>query len=85
MSISSTISKWGNSKAIRLPLEILEQANLSVNDRMYLNVDENERIILTKIPSPQKGTLEYLFKDYTGGTFQTELNNLNEPIGKEQW
>ena len=85
MSISSTISKWGNSKAIRLPLEILEQANISVNDKMYLNVDENERIILTKIPSPKKGTLEYLFMDYTGGTFQTELNNLNEPVGKEQW
>ena len=85
MSVSSTISKWGNSKAIRLPIEILEQANISVNDKMYFSVDENERIILTKIPSPKKGTLEYLFKDYIGCTFQTELNNLNEPVGKEQW
>jgi len=41
--------------------------------------------ILTKTPAPKQGTLEYLFKDYDGGSFQTELIDLGETVGNEQW
>jgi hypothetical protein len=34
---------------------------------------------------PQKGSLEYLFKDYSGKTFRTELINPQEPVGNERW
>jgi len=48
-------------------------------------VDENKRIILTRTPSPKQGTLEYLFKDYNGGDFNTELIDLGETVGNERW
>ncbi|MCL1843659.1 MAG: hypothetical protein FWF79_07590 [Defluviitaleaceae bacterium] len=45
----------------------------------------NKWIILTRTPTPKQGTLEYLFKDYNGGIFQTELNDLGETVGNEKW
>jgi hypothetical protein len=34
---------------------------------------------------PKKGTLEYLFKDYSGESFKTVLGNPLEAMGEEQW
>jgi hypothetical protein len=36
-------------------------------------------------PDPKRGTLEYLFRDYDGTSFQTELVDLGAPIGNEKW
>jgi hypothetical protein len=35
--------------------------------------------------SPKRGTLEYLFRDYDGTSFQTELADLGAPAGNEKW
>ncbi len=85
MPVSAIVSKWGNSQGIRVPVEILKKAHVSVNDELYLDVDDKERIILTKNPVPRQGTLEYLFKDYEGGAFKTELTDLGEPVGNKKW
>ena len=85
MEVSTFVSKWGNSKGIRLPAEVLKKAQVDINDRLFFEVDENNRIILTKAPTPKEGTLEYLFKDYDGGSFETELVDLGKPMGKEEW
>lgn len=37
------------------------------------------------LDTPKQGTLEYLFKDYDGGSFQAELFDLGEPVGYEEW
>jgi len=37
------------------------------------------------VTTPKQGTLEYLFKDYKGGTFKTELIDLGESVGNEEW
>jgi antitoxin MazE len=84
MNTTSVVSKWGNSQALRLPVEITRQLGLNTNDRVFLEV-ENDKLTITKAPAPKKGTLEYLFKDYSGGSFKTELVNPEEPTGKEQW
>ena len=81
---STVITKWGNSHALRLPLEILKAAGISCNDKVYLDANE-DKIIISKIPAPKKGTLEYLFRDYSGESFQTVLVNPVEPVGNEQW
>lgn len=85
MKSSTVVSKWGNSKGIRVPAEVLKAAKIDVNDRLFFEVDENDRVILTKVPTPKKGTLEYLFRDYDGGSFRTKLLDLGEPVGDEQW
>ena len=81
----AVVSKWGNSKGIRIPIEVLRKAQVELNDSLFFEVDEAKRIILTRVPVPKEGTLEYLFKDYNGDSFKTELNDLGEAVGHEKW
>jgi len=85
MQEAAVLSQWGNSKGLRIPIEILRKAQVELNDKLFFEVDENQRIILTKASVPKQGTLEYLFKDYTDGSFQTERIDLGESVGSEQW
>ena len=85
MHEATVISQWGNSKGIRIPVEVLRKVQLDLNDKLFFEVDESERIILMKAPTPKQGTLEYLFKDYDGDSFQTELVDLGESVGNEKW
>ena len=81
---TSVITKWGNSHALRIPSKIIKTLGIECNDKVYLETDE-DRIIIVKAPMPRKGTLEYLFKDYTGEPFRTVLVNPAEPEGNEKW
>jgi len=85
MQEAAVVSQWGNSKGIRMPVEILKKAQIHLNDKLFFEVDENKRVILTKSPTPKQGTLEYLFKDYNDGSFQAELIDLGEAVGGEKW
>ena len=80
----AVITKWGNSHALRIPSKILKDLDISCNDKVYLETSE-DRIIITKKPAPKKGTLEYLFKDYSGESFRTTLINPEAPLGNEKW
>ena len=80
----AVIAKWGNSHALRLPLKMVKALDVDCNDKVYLEFSE-DRIIITKAPTPKKGTLEYLFKDYSGESFETTLINPAEPAGNEKW
>ena len=79
------IAKWGNSQGVRIPAKILREAELEMNDLLYIESDTRGRIILSKKPSPKRGTIEYLFKDYTGKPFKTELIDLGDAVGEEKW
>ncbi|MCL2163790.1 MAG: AbrB/MazE/SpoVT family DNA-binding domain-containing protein [Oscillospiraceae bacterium] len=85
MAVTAIVSKWGNSSGVRIPIEILKKANIGLNDKLFLEVEKDGCIVMSKIPAPQKGTLEYLFKDYHEKPFQTELPDLGEPVGNEKW
>jgi antitoxin MazE len=86
---TTSIAKWGNSHAVRLPAEITRRLELKTNDRVFLEVEDDAdcgpKLTITKVPAPKEGTIEYLFKDYSGESFKTELINPEEPVGKEQW
>jgi len=81
---STVISMWGNSHALRLPAKMVKALGMACNDTVYMEASE-DRLIITKAPAPEKGTLEYLFKDYSGESFKTVLINPVEPVGNEQW
>ena len=81
---SAVITKWGNSHALRIPSKIIKELDISCNDKVYLEASEG-KIVISKAPAPAKGTLEYLFRDYTGGSFKTTLVNPAEPVGNEKW
>jgi antitoxin component of MazEF toxin-antitoxin module len=63
---------------------MLKSLGISCNDKVYIESNE-DKLIITKAPAPKKGTLEYLFKDYSGESFKTELINPAKPVGNEQW
>jgi len=81
---SALITMWGNSHALRLPSKMIKDLDITCNDKVYLE-KQGDKIIITKAPSPPKGTLEYLFKDYKGESFKTILTNPAKPVGKEKW
>jgi antitoxin component of MazEF toxin-antitoxin module len=80
----TTVSMWGNSQALRLPAEMTRQLGIRPNDEVVLELKENI-LTVSKPETPREGTIEYLFKDYAGGPFRTELTNPACPAGKEQW
>ena len=81
---SAIITKWGNSHALRIPSKLIKTLGIECNDKVYLEASE-DKIIITKVPVPQKGTIEYLFRDYSGESFKTVLINPDKPEGNEKW
>jgi hypothetical protein len=57
---------------------------IHANDEVILEVRENT-LPVSKPAVPVEGTIEYLFKDYLGESFQTELTNPTIPLGEEKW
>ena len=82
--MTTVITKWGNSHALRIPSRIIKALGIESNDKVYLETDK-DKIIIAKAPMPKKGTLEYLFKDYTGESFRTTLINPVKSKGNEKW
>jgi antitoxin MazE len=79
-----TVSLWGDSQALRIPVEISRNLGIHPNDEVILEVREHV-LIVSKPAVPREGTIEYLFKDYSGERFQSELSNPDIPVGEEKW
>lgn len=60
----STIQKWGNSQAIRIPKGILEEAALRENDRVEIKA-EKDCIIISRVNKKHK-TLKERLEAYEG-------------------
>ena len=56
--MNSTIQKWGNSSAIRLPKPLLNSVNLKVHDTVTLIVSGEDIIIRKATSKPEHKTLE---------------------------
>ena len=80
----TTVSMWGNSQALRIPVEMSRQLGIAANDEVVLEVRENV-LTVSKPATPREGTIEYLFRDYSGECFKTELTNPMKPVGREEW
>ena len=80
----TTVSMWGNSQALRIPIEMTRILGVRANDEVILELRDNI-LTVTKPLTPREGTIEYLFKDYSGERFKTELTNPVEPVGEEKW
>lgn len=77
-----TLSKWGNSIAIRIPKEAIDLLNLENQDKVSLNVNDG-KIILT--PEKPKSALEKLFEGYHGTPqdYPFEIVDKGGPVGNE--
>ncbi|EPE63520.1 hypothetical protein L479_00026 [Exiguobacterium sp. S17] len=79
------LQKWGNSKGVRLTVDILEEAGFSTTDDMLLDVEiEPNRISLVR--KSKLTPFQKLFVGYNGEKPEPEaLWDEVEPVGKEDW
>ena len=80
----TTIRKWGNSHAIRIPQHFLEQLSLKDNEDVEIIAEKNQ-IVVKKIEKPdEEMTIKKLFANYHGEYQKTNID-WGEPQGKEIW
>ncbi|MCL2109115.1 MAG: hypothetical protein FWH20_07205 [Oscillospiraceae bacterium] len=88
-----TLSQWGNSKALRLPIALVNMLGYTANDKLQLNVEVTntgaKRLVIDRVqPETQcpqvPQSIADLFKDYTGGSFQADVQEF-EAAGNELW
>jgi antitoxin MazE len=77
----TTIQRWGNSQAVRLPKPLLEKAKLGNNDRVEIRVENGNLII---VPVKKHKTLKERIAEYSGDYRCSEWDT-GEPMGKEVW
>ena len=80
--MQTQIKNWGNSQGVRLPKQILEAANMEVDEVIDIEVKEG-KIILQK-------TFRHKTLEERAEVFGGELNldgeyDWGEPIGREVW
>ena len=77
----STVAKWGNSLAIRIPKNVAEQTNLTEGTAVSIDVTNNNIVI-----SPKK--TEYTLDDLLAGASSEDFEgeyDWGEPVGEEIW
>jgi len=81
--LTSTIKKWGNSAAVRIPRQVLDQANLTEGTDVEIILAKEGEITLRAVR--KRKSIQELFADYDGGFFQTEEVDWGKPQGNEIW
>jgi antitoxin MazE len=81
--VTATIKRWGNSAAVRIPRNILSQANMEEGTDVEIVLTEEKEIMLRAVR--KRKSIQELFADYDGGFFQTEEIDWGNPQGNELW
>ena len=87
--MQTTVVKWGNSHGIRLPKAFLQSINIVENDPVDIKLD-NQKIIIKKIETKERKTLEQRLFAFYGEDFEKMVDPQKEydwgkPVGKEVW
>lgn len=72
------IQSWGNSQAVRLPKVLLESANLSLDQKVEIHV-EDERIVIKKA---KPKTFKELVAGFEG-KYEYKEWDTGRPVGRE--
>lgn len=80
---STTIGKWGNATAVRIPQSICAEVGIEPGDEVTMRTDGNGQIVIK--PLPKENTLEARLANWRGGRYQTSEYDWGEPVGKELW
>jgi len=79
--VVTTVQKWGNSLAIRIPKAFAAQARLEENTNVQISL-EGDRIVVTH--ARREWTLEELVTKISRSNKHSEVN-WGHPAGKEHW
>lgn len=80
--MQTQIKSWGNSQGIRIPKEVLQEAEISIDDVLDIKVS-NGMIMLVK-PFRHK-TLEERAAEYDRQLHLDGEFDWGEPQGRERW
>lgn len=80
--MQTQVKTWGNSQGIRIPREVLQEADIAVDDMLEIKVS-NGVIMLVK-PFRHK-TLEERAAEYGGRLDLDGEFDWGEPVGREIW
>ena len=83
--MTTTVQRWGNSQAVRIPKTILEALLMKENDKVEITTD-NDAIIIRKTTRKRRAnkSLNERFSKYKGNYTCTEFD-WGEPVGNEVW
>ncbi len=76
------IVNWGNSQGIRIPKQLLQEANINVNDVLDVNVGNG---VITFAKPFRHKTLEERAAEFGGELKLDGEFNWGEPLGREVW
>jgi antitoxin MazE len=79
--MKTTVQKWGNSLAVRIPRPFAEEVNLSENSAVDLTVRAGKLVI---VPVAPEVTLEALVADITEANRHEETDT-GTRVGNEVW
>ncbi len=83
MSVATLdIKKWGNNLGVRLPVAVAKAANLKVDQRVRVAVEDG-RVIITP-EAPPAPTLEQRLAQYDVERHGGEVM-VAQPLGAEKW
>jgi antitoxin MazE len=80
-AIRAQLVKWGNSRAVRIPKTVIEQARLQEGEELEIRVQEG---LITIEPLNRKLTLESLVAGITPKN-RHRGQDWGKPVGKEVW
>ncbi len=79
--METTIKKWGNSLAIRIPKVIAEELNLKNNTKVELHSD-NGSLVIRSVEIQY--TLDDLLNEVTDQNLHKETDT-GKAVGREEW
>jgi antitoxin MazE len=82
MRNETTVSKWGNSLAVRIPRAIAKEARITEGDSLAMTLDQDGAIVLRS--SRKKYELSELVSAITPKNRHRETE-WGQPQGKESW
>ena len=77
----TTVQRWGNSLAVRIPKAFADQAELAEDTRVDIAL-EDDRIVIR--PAAPEWKLEDLVQGITAANRHRETD-WGKPVGKEVW
>ena len=80
--MQAQVKSWGNSQGIRIPREVLQEAGISIDEILDINV-KNGVIILEK--KFKHKTLEERAAEFGGNLNLDGEFDWGEPVGREEW
>lgn len=82
MTMATTVQKWGNSLAVRIPLAIAERVSITQGSKLEMSVFDDEKIQLA--PKRKVPSLEELVSRITPENRHAEVD-FGRPEGNEGW